>query len=139
MYLIDTDVLGHLQRGHAKVVQRYLSVPRHELAITIVNKIEVLKARYESILKAANAAELKVAQHWLDESERLLAEWMVLRIDEAACRTFESLMAERRLRRIGRADLLIASITIANKATLVTRNVRDFQLVAGLKMENWVD
>ncbi len=41
--------------------------------------------------------------------------------------------------KIGRADLLIAAITLAREATLVTRNVKHFRQVPGLKVENWVD
>jgi predicted nucleic acid-binding protein len=35
------------------------------------------------------------------------------------------------LKKIGRGDLLIAAITLANQATLVTRNEKDFCLVPG--------
>jgi tRNA(fMet)-specific endonuclease VapC len=41
--------------------------------------------------------------------------------------------------KIGRADLLVASIALANRATLVTRNLRHFREVPGLSLENWVD
>jgi tRNA(fMet)-specific endonuclease VapC len=43
------------------------------------------------------------------------------------------------LKKIGRADLLIASIARANKAILVTRNLKDFRQVPGLQVENWAD
>jgi tRNA(fMet)-specific endonuclease VapC len=45
----------------------------------------------------------------------------------------------KKLKAIGRKDLLIACIALANRATLVTRNLRDFQAVPGLKLENWAD
>jgi tRNA(fMet)-specific endonuclease VapC len=35
-------------------------------------------------------------------------------------------------------DLKIASIALANGATLLTRNTRDFQKVPGLQIENWL-
>jgi len=38
-----------------------------------------------------------------------------------------------------RSGLLIASIALALKATLATRNLRDFQQVPGLHAENWAD
>ena len=45
---------------------------------------------------------------------------------------------ERRGRRIGPNDLLIASHALALDATLVTDNVREFRRVKGLKVENWL-
>jgi tRNA(fMet)-specific endonuclease VapC len=59
----------------------------------------------------------------------------VLPFDEAAAHVFEHLTALKL--RIGTQDLLIASITMANKATVLTRNLRDFQLVPGLMSEDW--
>lgn len=40
---------------------------------------------------------------------------------------------------IGGYDVLIAGQARARTLTLVTRNVREFQRVAGLRIENWAD
>jgi tRNA(fMet)-specific endonuclease VapC len=40
--------------------------------------------------------------------------------------------SNEKLKRIGRCDLLIASIALAENAKLITRNIRDFSLVPGL-------
>ena len=63
----------------------------------------------------------------------------VIPIDGPAADEFDRLRADKKLKKIGRADLLIAAITLANRATLVTRNLRDFRQVPGLQVENWVD
>jgi tRNA(fMet)-specific endonuclease VapC len=68
-----------------------------------------------------------------------LAQTLVVPLDDAAAAVFDRLRAVRRLRQIGRADLLIASIALAHRATLVTRNVRHFRQVPGLTVINWVD
>ncbi len=39
--------------------------------------------------------------------------------------------------RVGTKDLRIAAICLANDATLLTRNAKDFALVPGLKFEDW--
>ena len=40
---------------------------------------------------------------------------------------------------MGRADMLVASIALAHRATLVTRNLRHFSKVPDLATVNWVD
>ena len=40
---------------------------------------------------------------------------------------------------IGPMDMLIASISLAQKMTLVTNNVKEFARVPELKIENWVN
>lgn len=64
--------------------------------------------------------------------------WIVP-LDEAAAVQFDRLRTVKSLRKIGRADLLIASIVLANRATLITRNLRHFNQVPGLTLINWVD
>ncbi len=38
---------------------------------------------------------------------------------------------------IGPNDLMIAAIAVTNNLTVVTRNTREFERVAGLRLENW--
>jgi len=38
-----------------------------------------------------------------------------------------------------RADMLIACIALGHKARLVTRNLKDYKDVPGLRLENWAD
>jgi len=91
------------------------------------------------MLKASSKKEWLKAQFLLDEWEAKIAATYVAGVNEAAGDEFERLIKIRSLRKIGRADLLIACITLARAGTLVTRNVKDFKLVPGLKLENWAD
>src|SRR5437868_6619971 len=47
----------------------------------------------------------------------------------AAAAEFDRLRENKKLKKIGRADLLVAAITLANRATLVSRNLKDFSSV----------
>jgi tRNA(fMet)-specific endonuclease VapC len=57
--------------------------------------------------------------------------------NDAAVNEFQVLNSQRI--RIGTMDLRIASIVIANGATLLTRNLKDFARVPGLRVENWLE
>jgi tRNA(fMet)-specific endonuclease VapC len=98
-----------------------------------------LRARCDFLLKASDAQSLLRAQSGLDRSEALLRQLLIVHFDERAVGEFEKLRRQKSVKGIGHADLLIASIALANRATLVTRNLRHFRLVANLKLENWVD
>lgn len=139
MFVLDTDTLDHYYRENQKVLARVAAAGLANIFIGLPTRVELLQARFEYLRKAADAAQLKRAQHWLFETERLLAEWTIVSFSEAALVEFDRLRAMKPLRKIGRIDLLVACIALANQATLVTRNVRDFVLVPRLKVENWVD
>jgi tRNA(fMet)-specific endonuclease VapC len=81
---------------------------------------------------------LQAAQR-LTESERDLSTIEIVTINEAAAETFSHYRKDKKLKRMGRADLLIACIAIAQGAVLVTRNTCDFRLIPELRLENWAD
>jgi tRNA(fMet)-specific endonuclease VapC len=138
MKLLDTNTLTHLFASHPRVLERYRG-EADEVATTIVSRIEVLQGRFSTLLKAATGPELRRAQRWLDQTVEHLASIATVPVDDTAADEFDRLRANKKLKKIGRADLLIAAVTLANKATLVTRNEKDFRQVPGLKIENWVD
>lgn len=139
MHLLDTDTLTHLYAGHPQVIKRLGEVPDSEVGTTVITKIELLRGRFDFVLKAATGTELLRAQRLLSRSEERLAQILVVPIDEAAIAQFDHLRSIKKLRKIGRADLLIASICLAHQATLVTRNTRHFRQTPGLSIVNWVD
>jgi tRNA(fMet)-specific endonuclease VapC len=137
--ILDTDTVTHFFLNHPLVVER-MRRETDDVVITVVSRIETLLGRFATLLKAADSAELMRGQRRLDEAERDLARLSrILPINAAAAAEFDRLLSTKGLRRIGRGDLLIASIALANKATLVTRNRGDFRKVPGLQIENWAD
>jgi tRNA(fMet)-specific endonuclease VapC len=138
MHLLDTDTLTHLHAGHPRVVAHLQRADDPTIGTTVVTKIELLRGRFEQLLKAASGAECARAQERLSRTEELLDQIRIVPFDAAAAARFDRLRALPRLR-LGRADLVIASIALAHRATLVTRNVRHFRPVSGLRVVNWVD
>jgi tRNA(fMet)-specific endonuclease VapC len=139
MHLLDTDTLTHLYAGHPQVTAHLRDVRDPIVGTTIITKSELLRGRIDFLLKAATSTELLRAQQWFTRTEELLAQILIVPFHEAAAVQFDHLRANKAYRKIGRADLLIASIVLANQATLVTRNGRHFRQIAGVRVVNWVD
>ncbi|BDI16387.1 hypothetical protein ANSO36C_21890 [Nostoc cf. commune SO-36] len=139
MHLLDTDTLTHLYAGQLNVTERLRSVDDPDVGITIITKGEVLRGRIDYLLKAQTGADLLKAQSLLFRSEELLNQLLVVPVSQAASEQFDRLRIAPKLQKIGRADLLIASIALSNQATLVTRNLRHFRQIPGVRVVNWVD
>jgi tRNA(fMet)-specific endonuclease VapC len=138
MILLDTDMLTLLLQGHPRVQKRMHSAET-DVATTIITWMEVMQGRFQAIFTAAEADQLERAARRLEESVSQLSTLPIVPINPAVAKQFTALLANKKLKRIGRGDVLIASIALALKARLITRNVRDFSLVPGLIWENWAD
>jgi tRNA(fMet)-specific endonuclease VapC len=138
MFALDTDTLTHLLYGHERVFENVRRADR-PVVLTLISRIEVLQGRFASVVKAENGERLLLAQQRLVENEADMQRIPLLPVDGPAAAEFDRLRENKKLKKIGRADLLIAAITLANRATLVSRNVKDFGQVPGLQIENWVD
>jgi tRNA(fMet)-specific endonuclease VapC len=139
MYLLDTDTLSRLRADDPRLRERRERVAPAQVATTTVTRIEILQGRFEFVLKAADGEQLLHAFAWLMRSEEMLRQITVIPIDTVAAAQFDQLRQNKKLKTIGRADLLIASIALAHGATVVTRNLRHFRRVPGLQVENWID
>jgi tRNA(fMet)-specific endonuclease VapC len=138
MKVLDTDVLTFLIKGHPKVCERRTQ-ETEEVVISIFSRIETLQGRFATLLKAADGSELERGQERLSQAERDPTAFRVLPVTAAVAAEFDRLRENKKLRKIGRADLLISAVVLANRATLVTRNLKDFRLVQDLQVENWID
>jgi predicted nucleic acid-binding protein len=69
-----------------------------------------------------------------------LATLPILDLNSAAVQIFGEAKAllERQGQRLADADLFIASIAIAQRATVVTGNLRHYQRIPGILLENWI-
>ena len=138
MILLDTDILTLLLAGDERVVRRARAATE-PVATTVISRAEILRGRVDFLLKAEEGEQVRRACLLLERSERDLMQLATVSFDDRAVAEFDRLREDRKLRRIGRADLLIAAIALANRATLVTRNLRHFRPIAGLTLDNWAD
>jgi tRNA(fMet)-specific endonuclease VapC len=138
LYLLDTDTMTLWLYENANVRARFDAVAKTDrVAVSLITRVELLRGRFEAVLKAANRAEWLQAQERLLRTEAALEDVEVVPVTEAAADQFDTLRAIKKLNKMGRGDMLQASIALANSATLVTRNTKDYANVPGLKLENW--
>lgn len=137
MFILDTDVVTLLHADETTAVRHFQEHVDEIVAITIVTRIEVLRGRFDRLLKSATNEEFLQAQDLLQISEAKLNKLMILYFDEPSLRQFWTLHRTKGLKKLGRADLLIASIALAHEAILVTRNLKHFKLIPHLQCENW--
>jgi tRNA(fMet)-specific endonuclease VapC len=138
MILLDTDMLTLYLAAHPRVMEQVRAAEEVPV-ISVISRIEVMQGRFASVLKAADGAQLLSAQERLAIAEHGLAKFNLVPLNADAATEFDRLRQNKKLKKIGRADLLIATIALAHRATLITGNLRHFRQVPGLKLQNWAD
>lgn len=137
MIILDTNVLSELMRpqNDSVVLQWASRKSQQVVATTAVCYAELLEGIE---LLPSGARKDRLARAMKDVEEQFLQ--IILPFDEVSARSYSVLSAG--LRRngisIGQADLMIASICLAQQAVLATRNVRHF-LPTGIRVENPFD
>ena len=141
MIVLDTDIVTHISYGKKeKLRQRIEEVEdNEELAISVITYMEVLQGRFESIKKAANENELVAAMQHYTTSKQLVDSFQVLEVNKAAAQHFKEMIKRKKGPKIGRGDMLNACIALAHDALLDTCNVKDYESVKGLRVENWAE
>jgi tRNA(fMet)-specific endonuclease VapC len=134
-YILDTDHISLLQRGHQQVMANLSRVDVTNRAVTIVTVAEQVQGRLAVIRRARTEAEATRAFTNLQNTIAFYQTVQVLPYNEEAAAKFEQL--RQRKIRIGTQDLRIAAIAISHDATLITRNARDFGRVPDLSLEDW--
>src|SRR5437773_7070058 len=134
-YILDTDILTLFQGSHPVVCQRVASHPPAEVMITIMSVEEQLSGWYTQLRRAKERHRVAWVYQRFTDAVRFLARLSILSFTEPAILRFEQLMALKL--NTAKKDLRIAAITLENGGTLVTRNLRDFQRIPNLRLENW--
>ncbi len=138
MILLDTDHLSVLTdrraAGNAALVQR-LELAEEPLAIPIVAVEEQCKGWLAKLGRTRDIHQQITPYERLAELFDFLSEWDIIALTEEAADGFARL--RRQKIRIGSQDLKIAAIALAEKALLLSANLRDSQKVPELRVENW--
>jgi tRNA(fMet)-specific endonuclease VapC len=141
MFVLDSDHLSLIDRSEselgARIRRRIQDVGPAHFATTIVNYDEQTRGWLAFSAKAKRNAELIEAYRRLEKHLHMYCATRVLSFDELAAVRFQALQSSKL--KVGTMDLRIAAIVLAQDATLLSRNLRDFQRVPGLRVEDWTN
>ena len=130
MYMLDSDTCINCMRGkNLEVFNRIISLTPANFKIPAIVLAELWFGVAHSSSKEANASILEVFLH----------DFSIAPFDERCAKTYSKIREHlsKKGMLIGPNDMLIAATAIANDATLVSCNIREFSRVPNLSIESW--
>jgi len=133
VFIFDTDIYSNVMRKvpSGTLLNRLKKVPRRDQFTTTITIAEV----YYGIMKASNRPRLlKLFE------DVFLPRATILPFDFSAAKKYGEIRSflEEKGTPLAHADLQIASITLSMNMTLITGNLKHFQRVPRLAVENWL-
>lgn len=138
MCLLDTDHLSVLERGGEAALRlrgRLQNLAPDDVAVSIVSYEEQSRGWLSFLAKVRLLEEQTIAYGYLQQHLQIFCTVPLLAFDLPAVAMMQQLQRQRI--RIGTLDLKIASIALAQDATLLSRNTTDFAKIPGLRVEDW--
>ena len=135
LYVLDTDTLQLFQDEDANVVAHVRAVAPADLATSVVCVEEQLSGWYTALRQAKQVEKLAWVYRRMAQNVAFLSRLKIIDFDETAIRRYQAL-AKLKLN-VRKMDLRIAASVLECGATLVTRNLRDFKPIPGLKLTDW--
>ena len=133
IYLLDTNILIYLIKNHPPAIAQRIDVlaDDDQLCMSFITWAELLKGAERSTRKPEVLRRLDMLARQVT---------VIYPTTAAICRHYAEQFT--RLKEagtpIGANDLWIACHALAEGATLVTHNTREFQRIVGLRVEDWV-
>lgn len=130
MFLLDTNACVQVLRGKSPaLVERLRSHPASEIRLSSVVKAELFYGARRSRRVAENLANVG----------RFVTPFICLSFDDLCAEHYGLVRADLASQglAISSNDLMIAATARAHDAVLVTHNLREFERVVGLRVEDW--
>ncbi|WP_309689236.1 type II toxin-antitoxin system VapC family toxin [Armatimonas sp.] len=138
MILLDTDTTSLFLRSskqYTELYRRIRETPLDDLYISAITVGEVMEGGLALVRRLQPKDQEAAGYKLLLDHFHALNRFAILPYDPEAEMLFQEMPA--RIRRQGRRDCQIAAIALTQDATLITRNIRHFSEVPGLRFEDW--
>lgn len=131
-YLLDTCIISYFFRALPNVVENFKKTKPNDLAISCVTHMEI---EFELALNTTRASILRTKCNQLCSMVHILPFEKEEAIIAATIRT----KLQKKGKPIGHYDVLIAATAISHKLICVTNNMREFDRIDNLTIENWME
>ena len=131
MYMLDTNICIYIiKRRPSEVLAKFEKIPKDHICISVVTYAELKFGVEKSSSKQMN-------QNIVEE---FIARLKVNLWDKEAAIHYAKIRyyLEHQGTPIGNMDMMIAAHARSQKCRLVTNNLREFERVPDLKLENWM-
>lgn len=129
-YLLDTNIVIHVIKNRPQVARDCFIRHQGQMAISSVTLMELVYGAEKSAQTERNLRDIQAFTARLE----------VLHYDDMAAMHGGQIRAElaRQGTPIGPYDLMIAGHARSRGLIVVTNNLREFERVSGLRVENWL-
>ena len=137
--VLDTNHFREVAEGtaYANGLSERAAVQRAEVFLSIVAVQEATSGWLARINSLSAGRDQVRSSASFQKTITAFTNYSILPFDTDAAEIFHKLKREHP--RTGTMDLKIAAVCLAHDATLLTRNVGDFENSTDLRVENWLD
>ena len=129
-YMLDTNIVAYIRNQRPEtVLKHFAQIQPEDVCISVITMAELEYGVYRSSKPEKNRNGLLM----------LLSHISIIPFDVRAAQEYGRIRNDltQKGALIGANDLLIAAHACSLSLTLITNNVREFERVDGLKIENW--
>ncbi|GAB4457389.1 MAG: hypothetical protein OHK0029_17060 [Armatimonadaceae bacterium] len=135
LYILDTHIVTLFRASEPNIVRRIHETDLDQIAVTVISVEEQLDGWYRLLRRKNSPDQLSQIYDQIKTTVDILSLFNLLSFSVAAIQRYEQLQTLRL--NIGKMDLRIAAIALELRAVVVTQNLRDFERVPDLVVENW--
>ncbi len=130
-YMLDTNICIYIIKKRPPEVLQTLQ--SHSIGDLFISSITVAELEY-GVAKSSRPEQNRIAL------AQFLAPFEILNFDDNAAKAFGTIRAslEKAGKVIGPFDMQIAAHALSEDLIVVTNNMKEFERVEGLTVENWV-
>lgn len=140
-FLLDTNICSYIIKNKPKKIhEKFMSISPDDCAISSISLAELhfwISKNKLMHIKSNNQGTPSINEQVINNFIRHLN---IMDFDSLAAKSYGDLRAYLELKGnlIGSEDLFIGAHALSLNCILVTNNVREFQRIPNLKIENWI-